>query len=130
MAVHPFFMALALALGITAGPTDGARAETVTVIPVVDVEAGEGTLNISARASAVTPATITAELSIERHGPSGNVSTRQSRQLDLKAGDSGDIARTSVSFDAGDTLEVQVTLRGEGRIIGRTSLEIGGEEAR
>lgn len=114
----------ALACLALAEPALAAGGST-TVIPAITVEPDGSGLTISATATALAPVKVSAQLSIERQGRSGNVTTRQSRALDLTKGESGDIARTRVSFGGGDSLEVRVEIRDGDGVIARTGLALG-----
>jgi hypothetical protein len=68
---------------------------------------------------------VTGEVSIEKSGPSGNVSLRQQRTLTLAAGESGAIGRTGLSFAKGDLLEVSIVLRVGEMVVAQASSTVG-----
>lgn len=62
------------------------------------------------------------EMVIERLGASGSVSTRQSRDVILAAGERADIARVAVSYQTGDRLNVILTLTRDGAFVSKATL--------
>lgn len=108
-------------------PGNAASGEMPTALAIISIQPRDGGIEIAASALAVTAGELTGELIINRKGGSGTVSTRQSRKLDLAAGESEYIARTGVNFAKGDKLEVNVTLMKGDLLIAESSLTTHGD---
>lgn len=111
------------------GATMAAQADEAnggSALALVVVEPSESGLEIVGRALAIVTGTVSGEMVIDRRGASGTVSTRQGREIELKAGQTGDIARVGVSFEPGDVLDVSVILSKNGNEIARSSLTTSG----
>lgn len=126
-------LARAAALGLAGGlASAGAQADNAasdgspSAVATIDIAPSESGIEIVGGALAIAPARLTGEIVINRSGKSGTVSTRQSSELDLDAGETGDIARNGISFDEGDRLEVTVTLSVDGEVVSTSRLETGG----
>lgn len=110
--------------GLSAMSEDGTGGAAVTVI---DIERSAHGVDIVGRAVAFEPGLYRGEMTISRQGASGSVSTRQSREFELAAGETGSIARVGVSHSPGDKLEVTIVLTQNGSVISRSSLTAGGD---
>ena len=91
-------------------------------LALIGVETSDGGIEVVGSAVAVESGTFDGEMVIDRQGASGSVSTRQSRNLVLSAGERADIARVGVSYQAGDRLSVTVTLKRDGAIVSQATL--------
>jgi hypothetical protein len=120
---RPLAMLTAAALAVAAG--SAFSAEDGVVVARIDISPKDGSLDIDASAVAVSGSTVTGEVSIEKSGPSGNVSLRQQRTLTLAAGESGAIGRTGLSFAKGDLLEVSIVLRVGEMVVAQASSTVG-----
>lgn len=110
----------AAALGST--PTAGAEQSALAVIDVVGTQSG---IEVVGKAVALTDARLSGKMSISRQGAAGSVSTSQGGELELSAGETGDIARVGISFQPGDRLEVTVVLMQDGNVVSEASLRTG-----
>lgn len=103
-------------------PAAGADQAALAVIDVVGTPGG---IEVVGRAVALTDAKLSGRMSISRQGASGTVSTSQGSELDISAGESADIARVGISFQAGDRLEVTLVLTREGEVVSEAVLRTG-----
>lgn len=91
-------------------------------LALISVNAGADDLEVIGTALAIEAGDFTGEMVIDRKGASGTVSTRQSRDVTLGAGDQADIARVAVSYRTGDELTVTVRLTRDGALISQATL--------
>jgi hypothetical protein len=94
-------------------------------LALVDVDIREQGIEVVGTAVAITSGEYQGEMIIDRKGRSGSVSTRQSRDIALSAGERADIARVGVSFQPGDKVTVTVVLRRDGSLISQAVLSTG-----
>lgn len=94
-------------------------------LALVDVDIREQGIEVVGTAVAITSGEYQGEMIIDRKGRSGSVSTRQSRDIALSAGERADIARVGVSFQPGDKVTVTVVLRRDGSLISQAILSTG-----
>jgi len=92
---------------------------------IIDVQPAEAGVTVAARAFALAPLDVEAEMVIERKGKSGTVSTRQGRHLSLQPGTVEDIARTGVNFNDGDIIAVTVLLKRDGVVLAESTMSAG-----
>lgn len=95
-------------------------ASAADALPLISLNPGDGGIEIVASVVAVEAGTVTGDLTIDRRGSSGTVTTRQSRELVLDRGETGQIARTGISFGAEDFLEIRLALSKDGKVIAET----------
>lgn len=107
--------------------SNASSGEMSTALAIISIEPRDGGIEIAASALALTAAELKGEVVISRKGSSGTVSTRQSRNLDLAAGETDYIARTGVSFGQGDELEVRVTLKDGDVLVAESSVMTHGD---
>jgi hypothetical protein len=98
------------------------RAADPAALAFINLQHTDSGIEIVGRAFAVTDVHLKGEMTISRNGGAGSVSTRQGGDLILGAGQSGDFARTNVSFQAGDAIEVTVVLSQDGKVISQATL--------
>ncbi len=91
-------------------------------LALISVNAGEDGIEVVGTALAIEAGAFKGEMVVDRKGSSGTVSTRQSRDVTLAAGDQADIARVGVSYRAGDQLTVTVTLTRDGALVSEATL--------
>jgi hypothetical protein len=111
------------ALLLAGGMVIAARANPASAadaLPLISLNPGDGGIEIVASVVAVEAGTVTGDLTIDRRGSSGTVTTRQSRELALDRGETGQIARTGISFGADDFLEIRLALSKGGKVIAET----------
>lgn len=111
------------ALLLAGGMVIAARADPASAadaLPLISLNPGDGGIEIVASVVAVEAGTVTGDLTIDRRGSSGTVTTRQSRELVLDRGETGQIARTGISFGAEDFLEIRLALSKDGKVIAET----------
>lgn len=117
-----------LAMATMAMATGSAFAqEPANSVPTITITPTSNGIEVVGSAVGLSRGKATGTLTIERHGRSGTARTRQSRELDLGPGETAYIARTGVSFGAGDTLDVTVTLEQDGQIIGTATVKSRGD---
>jgi hypothetical protein len=103
-------------------------AEPADVTPVLDIVRNAGMLEIIAGAEADRPIRITALLVVERTGPAGSVTTRQSTEMDAAPGRPARFAVSSLSFSPGDTASITLVLSSDGRQIAARSRDVTADE--
>lgn len=94
-------------------------------LALISVDAGKDGIEVVGTALALAAGAFTGEMVIDRKGGAGTVSTRQSRDLTLAAGERADIARVGVSYAAGDRLTVTVKLTRDGATVAQATLSTG-----
>lgn len=91
-------------------------------LALIGVNTGKDGIEVVGTALAIEAGVFKGEMVIDRKGASGTVSTRQSRDLTLAAGDQADIARVGVSYRTGDQLTVTVKVTRDGVLISEATL--------
>ena len=104
------------ALG-AASPAMAAGASGQSAIARIDVERSGGNLVVSGGALALSDGDFSAMLSVDKHGKSGTISSKQGGKLSLKAGESGSVARIGLSYQPGDRIEVTLDVTVGGRSV-------------
>lgn len=95
---------------VLASSMDAGLAADGPVIARIDISPRDGGLQVEAMAIATAATAVTGKVSIVKHGPSGNMSINQQRDLTLADGESGSIGQTGLSFGPGDILMVDIVL--------------------
>lgn len=104
-----------------------AQSAAQTAVPVIVVNAAGDEFQIEGQVDGLATGTVTAELTIEKNGPSGNVSTSQSRRLEVNAGSRDSVARTALSAEQDMRITIELTLIEDGVRIARTKTVLGPE---
>ncbi|SEP13652.1 hypothetical protein SAMN04490248_12818 [Salinihabitans flavidus] len=99
------------------------------VVPEILLTPGDGSIRIEGVVSGTGPADITATLAITHKGSGGNMSTRQSRDISLKAEDfRTPVATTGINFGSGSYLSVDLEVTFDDKVIAETHTVIGWED--
>jgi hypothetical protein len=115
---------MAALLGVLAsGP--GYSAEPAA-LAFIDLRYTDNGIEVLGKALAIADIQVKGEMTISRKGAAGSVSTRQGSDLSMTKGQSAEIARVNVSYQAGDQIEVKVVLSQNGNILAQSSLKTGG----
>lgn len=115
---------LAAVLGVSS-PVLGHAAES-SALAFIDLRYTPGGIEVAGKALAVSDIQLTGEMTISRKGAGGSVSTRQGSELTMAAGESAEIARVNVSYQAGDQIEVRVVLSQDGAVVAESTLTANG----
>lgn len=99
--------------------------EQMSALPTIILSNSEGSLSVEAGVLALADGKVDGQMSLDRSGPSGTVSTRQGRSMELAAGESATISQTGISFSPGDTIEISVILTVDGTVIGEANMRAG-----
>lgn len=116
---------LALASVLSGGLLAAACAEETAARAFIDVAETSGGLDIVAGAEGAQAGVFSGELAIDRRGASGSAVTRQARSLNLQPGEKAEIARVSLTRQAGDRVEITVTLKRDGVVVSTATRSIG-----
>jgi hypothetical protein len=114
--VRSVFGASCLMLAMPAMADDSSQG---AALPVIDLQQTDGGVEIVGRITALKAGAFDGEMTIQRRGASGSVSTRQASSVELAVGQSAEIARVSVSHSPGDALHVELILSRDGIAIAR-----------
>lgn len=118
--------ALVVGLSVACGAADTvAQDEGTIAVPSIAIVPTEAGLQITASAIGFGVVEIEGSIEIDRIGQSGTATTRQNRTLNLSAGQSQDIARTTLSLAKGDRISVRVVLRQGSRVVGKAEVSSG-----
>lgn len=102
-------------------------AESAAAVILLATEPAPQGIVIVSRVHALADGEFTAEVRVERRAGAGQISMAQSRSLRLAAGETGDIARSQLSFGSGDLLDVNATVMAAGQVISRSRLTIAAD---
>ena len=102
--------------------TAKAADHTGAALALISVDQRGEALTISGSVLALQDISVTGELSVVRNGNSGRVSSRQGGQLTLRKGERGVIAEVTVSYRAGDALEISAEVRQGGAVVSRSTV--------
>jgi hypothetical protein len=93
-----------------------------SALALIGVDMRDDGIEVVGTALAAEAGAFKGEMVIDRRGASGSVSTRQSRDVVLAAGEQADIARVAVSYRPGDRLSVTLTLTRDGAVVSKATL--------
>jgi hypothetical protein len=101
------------------------RSAEPAALAFIDLRYTDDGIEVLGKALAVTDIQLKGEMTVSRKGASGSVSTRQGSDLLMTKGQSAEIARVNVSYQAGDRIDVKVVLSQDGNIVAQSSITTG-----
>lgn len=106
--------------------TGGASAEVAT--PQIKVEPEAGGYSVSGLVLGAGEATVSAEMTIDKAGPSGTMKTRQARTIQTQDGSVDTVAHTRLSAGEKARVHIQLVLTVDGQITAEASSTLDPED--
>jgi hypothetical protein len=118
------FPALLVASFLTASPVPAGSLETATAVATITVGRSDAGLSVTGGALALSAGDYDAVMSIDKHGKSGTMKTKQAGKMSLGAGQSGSIAKVSLSYEAGDKVDIRLDVTAGGKAVSQAHTTI------
>ncbi|WP_417423687.1 curli-like amyloid fiber formation chaperone CsgH [Hoeflea sp.] len=117
------------ALGLFAAMSSMVMADPgQSATPEIDIAPLAGGYNIVGRLVGLSDATVSSTLAIEKNGPSGSITTRQSREVKLAVGEVFTIAKTNLSASQDSVVKITLEIFRDELPVGSTIVTIGPQE--
>jgi hypothetical protein len=122
-----FVLSSALLAGslFMASPVAAASLETAAAVATITISHTDTGLMVKGGALAFSAGDYEAVMSIDKHGRSGTMKTKQAGRMSLAAGQSGSIAKVGLSYEPGDHVDIRLDVTAGGKAVSqaRTTIE-------
>ena len=105
-------------------PVAAASLETVAAVATITVGRTDAGLSVTGGALAFSADDYEATMSIDKHGKSGTVKTKQAGKMSLAAGESGNIAKVGLSYAPGDKVDIRLDVTAGGKAVSQAHTTI------
>lgn len=116
--------ALLIAPLFMASPVAAASPETAVAIATITVGHTDAGLTVTGGALALAAGDYEASMSIDKHGKSGTMKTKQAGKMSLGAGQSGSIAKVGLSYEPGDHVDIYLDVTSGGKAVSQAHTTI------
>jgi hypothetical protein len=118
------FPAVLVASFLTASPVPAGSLETAAAVATITVGRSDAGLSVTGGALALSAGDYDAVMSIDKHGKSGAMKTKQAGKMSLGAGQSGSIAKVGLSYEPGDKVDIRLDVTAGGKAVSQAHTTI------
>jgi hypothetical protein len=99
------------------GPVAAASLEAAAAVATITVGRTDAGLSVTGGALALSAGDYEATMSIDKHGKSGTMKTKQAGKMSLGVGQSGSIAKVGLSYEPGDKVDILLDVTADGKAV-------------